>query len=69
MVIPVKAEVGAQHFGFSSELSARMNVELRRFYKSLIGKGDPLELDEARSQQMHLERVEADVAQILRQLK
>jgi hypothetical protein len=74
--IPPVAVVLAEDFGFSAGLSARMKLELRSFYKSLISKGGPLEFDEARSQgrlvdhaQRHFTKVDEAVLRILRELR
>jgi hypothetical protein len=73
--IPRKAVIGAGIYGFSLRLNARMVIELRRFYQSLIRKCSPAEFDKIRAQgalvqygRKHLGSIEPDVEEVLRQL-
>jgi hypothetical protein len=73
--IPPAAMKGAEHFGFSSGLNARMKIELPRFYKELLAQGHPLEMEQARNQnrllsyaQEKLKEIDAGVVKILKKL-
>jgi hypothetical protein len=66
---------GAKHYGFSSDLNARMKITLKSFYKQLMKNGDPIEIDKVRSQGTLLDyarkclgMVETDFADVLRNL-
>jgi hypothetical protein len=74
--VPCEAQSGAKHFGFSSTLNARTNIELRGVYARLLANAPPLEIELARNEHRLLEYIreklyslDAGVEQTLRQLQ
>ncbi|KAF1986884.1 hypothetical protein K402DRAFT_454120 [Aulographum hederae CBS 113979] len=73
--IPEEAIKGGKHFGFSSNMNARVRIEMRPCYEKLLREGDSLALDRARCNgtlleyaQQHLPAIDKGVLQVFRQL-